>query len=601
MAHKALYRKWRPEKFEDLIGQDPIVTTLKNQIQSGQIAHAYLFTGTRGTGKTSTAKVFAKAVNCEEPEDSNPCNHCETCIGITEERIMDVMEIDAASNNGVENIREIRENVKYHPSKGKYKVYIIDEVHMLSQGAFNALLKTLEEPPGHVIFILATTEPRKIPATILSRCQRYDFKPVTIENIQKRLIFILKSMGIDYEEEALRIISVSAEGALRDALSILEQSVYWEDQKLTTKGVVDTLGIVPEEQLFKTVEALRKGELEQALEILETGGKEGKDVSHFTKDLILYLRKLLMAKVGVELEQFSTMPKDFLQRLKAQSQNLSSNWITTNLEALSELEGKMKWMGQPRILLEVYMVRICNEKAPGGKEEILEIQELAKRVQRLEGMSTGKTREKEPESRITEPIRDSKALNGDKKETVVQGARENKESSLCLQSKDIDKDIDTDIDTDTDKVTEKESKAMNEESEDRSNRRKTSISTGAEKHIKKSVDREKIRQHWQEILHTLKKEKKAPLEALLKEAEILGADQGDLILGFEKGFGFHREALDKKEKKVQILDVIHRITGETLGLKLIMKGEELPRNATGDVEKKLTETLPKALIEFRDD
>jgi len=562
MAHKALYRKWRPEKFEDLIGQDPIVTTLKNQIQSGQIAHAYLFTGTRGTGKTSTAKVFAKAVNCEKPEDNNPCNRCETCVGITEERIMDVMEIDAASNNGVENIREIRENVKYHPSKGKYKVYIIDEVHMLSQGAFNALLKTLEEPPGHVIFILATTEPRKIPATILSRCQRYDFKPVTIENIQKRLIFILKAMEIDFEDEALRIISVSAEGALRDALSILEQSVYWEDKTLMTKGVIDTLGIVPEEQLFETVEALRKGELEQALEILETGGKEGKDVSHFTKDLILYLRKLLMAKVGVELEQFSTMPKDFLRRLKEQSQNLSSNWITGNLEALSELEGKMKWMGQPRILLEVYMVRICSEKAPQGKEELPEIKELAKRVRRLEEISAGKIPVTEPKPSIKESGDDLKELKQDQKEPFIQGAKENKESSFSHKPKEL---------------------------EDESEPKKT------------SVDREKIQQHWQEILHALKKEKKAQLEALLKEAEILGANHGELILGFEKGFGFHREALDKKEKKAQILEVIRRITGETVGLKLIMKGDQLPRETRGDVEKKLTETLPEGLIEFRDD
>ncbi len=577
MAHKALYRKWRPERFEDLIGQDPIVTTLKNQIQSGQIAHAYLFTGTRGTGKTSTAKVFAKAVNCEKPEDNNPCNRCETCIGITEERIMDVMEIDAASNNGVENIREIRENVKYHPSKGTYKVYIIDEVHMLSQGAFNALLKTLEEPPAHVIFILATTEPRKIPATILSRCQRYDFKPVTIENIQKRLIFILKSMEIEFEEEALRIISVSAEGALRDALSILEQSVYWEDKRLSTQGVIDTLGIVPEEQLFLTVEALRKGELEQALEILETGGKQGKDVSHFTKDLILYLRKLLMAKVGVELEQFSTMPKDFLQRLKAQSQKLSGNWITKNLEALSELEGKMKWMGQPRILLEVFMVQVCSAQAPQGKAEGLEIKELAMRVQKLEGMLSGGRIPKNYE-------RDTKEGIGDSKEPVLENTRPDKVTSFKNRTEETEK-----------------AKPMNPEPLNKTSEHNTGGSTPGTEKEEPSWDQEKIQQQWPDILQALKKEKKAQLEALLKEAEILGAYKGELILGFGKGFGFHREALDKKEKKTQIMEVIHRVTGKNIGLKFIMKGEELPRETKGDAEKKLTESLPKSLIEFRDD
>ncbi len=554
MAHKALYRKWRPEKFEDLIGQEPIVTTLKNQIQSGQIAHAYLFTGTRGTGKTSTAKVFAKAVNCENPEGSNPCNQCETCVGIREEKIMDVMEIDAASNNGVENIREIRENVKYHPSKGKYKVYIIDEVHMLSQGAFNALLKTLEEPPEHVIFILATTEPRKIPATILSRCQRYDFKPVTIENIQKRLIYILQAMEIAYEAEALRIISVSAEGALRDALSILEQSVYWEEKTLKLQGVIDTLGIVPEEQLYQTIEALRNQHLEQALEILESGGRQGKDVAHFTKDLIQYLRKLLMAKVGVELEQFSTMPKEFLQRLKEQSQKLSSQWITENLEGLSELEGKMKWMGQPRILLEVFMVRVCRERAVTGGEPSLALEELSKRIQRLESQIKGKSLPVESAKKITPPRPESKEPERKESESKnVEGAK------------------------------------------------KASSENQPVKPSNKPLDPKKIRDHWNDILQTLKKEKKAPLEALLKEGEILRVENHQLILGFEKGFGFHREALDKKEKKAQIIEVIQRISGETVDLKLIMKGDELPREKTGNAEAKLKETVPEGLIEFRDD
>ncbi len=574
MAHKALYRKWRPEKFEDLIGQEPIVTTLKSQMQSRQIAHAYLFTGTRGTGKTSTAKVFAKAVNCENPVDSNPCNQCETCIGITEERIMDVMEIDAASNNGVENIREIRENVKYHPSKGKYKVYIIDEVHMLSQGAFNALLKTLEEPPEHVIFILATTEPRKIPATILSRCQRYDFKPVSIENIQKRLIFILEAMNIEYEQEALRIISVSAEGALRDALSILEQSIHWEENRLTTKGVVDTLGIVPEEQLFETIEALGKGELEKALEVLERGGKDGKDVAHFTKDLIQYLRKLLMAKVGVELEQFSTMPADFLNRLKAQSQALSSNWITENLEGLSELEGKMKWMGQPRILLEVFMVQICRKTGSKESGASLEIEELINRIEKLEKMTARNTEVSgTPEERPGE--RPQSVSKPQIKSAPAIKAESNPSSNAPLGEA---------------KPREDQKSAENPEA-----RPKTVQPS-------QSVDREKIQQHWQDILQTLKQEKKAQLEALLKEASILGSDKGHLILGFEKGFGFHREALDKKEKKSQITEVIQRLTGQSVGLKLIMKGEqELPRDPSTDLEKRLTETLPESLIEFRDD
>ena len=249
--HKALYRAYRPQNFEDVVGQQHIIRTLKNQIENNNVGHAYLFAGTRGTGKTSTAKIFARAVNCVQSKDQEPCNECEVCKDIINDNIMDVVEIDAASNNSVDDIRELRESVKYSPTKAKYKVYIIDEVHMLSQGAFNALLKTLEEPPSYIIFILATTEPHKIPATILSRCQRFDFKRVTVNDMSERMKKICNEENIEVEDKALNLIARNAQGALRDALSILDQCISFGGNKIEYKDVVELLGTVNIEQLFE--------------------------------------------------------------------------------------------------------------------------------------------------------------------------------------------------------------------------------------------------------------------------------------------------------------------------------------------------------------
>ena len=266
--HKALYRAYRPQNFEDVVGQEHIIRTLKNQIENNNVGHAYLFSGTRGTGKTSTAKIFARAVNCENSTNQEPCNECEVCKDILNDNIMDVVEIDAASNNSVDDIRELRENVKYSPTKAKYKVYIIDEVHMLSQGAFNALLKTLEEPPSYIIFILATTEPHKIPATILSRCQRFDFKRVTVKDMTARMQKICNEENIVVEDKALNLVARNSQGALRDALSILDQCISFGDNKIEYKDVVELLGTVNVEQLFELAKCIIEQDTRQSLQIL---------------------------------------------------------------------------------------------------------------------------------------------------------------------------------------------------------------------------------------------------------------------------------------------------------------------------------------------
>ena len=292
--HKALYRVYRPKTFEDVVGQEHIVKTLKNQIKNNNIGHAYLFSGTRGTGKTSTAKIFARAVNCLNPINEEPCNECEICVDTLNDNIMDIVEIDAASNNSVDDIRELRESVKYTPSKAKYKVYIIDEVHMLSQGAFNALLKTLEEPPSYVIFILATTEPHKIPATILSRCQRFDFKRVSSKDIADRMSYICEKENIQAEDKALSLIARNSQGALRDALSILDQCMSFGNDKIEYNDVIELLGTVNIDELFQLSQSIIDEDTKKSLQILNEFIIWGKDIRNLINDLIDHLFYLLL-------------------------------------------------------------------------------------------------------------------------------------------------------------------------------------------------------------------------------------------------------------------------------------------------------------------
>ena len=295
MSYQALYRKFRPQEFDDVKGQDHIVTTLKNQIKADRIGHAYLFCGTRGTGKTTIAKIFAKAVNCEHPVDGSPCGECPTCKAIAEGRSMNVIEIDAASNNGVDNIREIRDEVQYSPTEGRYKVYIIDEVHMLSIGAFNALLKTLEEPPAYVIFILATTEAHKIPVTILSRCQRYDFHRISIETIAGRLSQLMEAEHINVEEKAIRYVAKAADGSMRDALSLLDQCIaFYLGQDLKYENVLEVLGAVDTAVFAEMLSYILKADTYACMQLLEQIIMQGRDLGQFVSDFVWYLRNLLL-------------------------------------------------------------------------------------------------------------------------------------------------------------------------------------------------------------------------------------------------------------------------------------------------------------------
>ena len=313
MAYQALYRVWRSQRFDDVVGQKAITQTLKNAIVQKKTSHAYLFTGPRGTGKTSAAKIFAKAINCKHSQDGEPCNVCETCVAITEGRLNDVIEIDAASNNGVEEIRDIRDKAKYAPTQAEYKVYIIDEVHMLSTGAFNALLKTLEEPPQNVIFILATTEPHKIPLTIISRTQRFDFKRISTQDIVDHMAHIMQEMALDYEEQALYVIGRAAEGGMRDALSILDQTISFSDEKVTLEDAMQVTGSLTYEMMDHYIQCCVAGDVERALEGLESILGEGKEARRFLEDLLLYCRDLLMYQQAPKLlaEKAGTLTEAF--------------------------------------------------------------------------------------------------------------------------------------------------------------------------------------------------------------------------------------------------------------------------------------------------
>lgn len=384
MSYTALYRKFRPQNFEDVKGQDHIVTTLKNQIKAERIGHAYLFCGTRGTGKTTIAKIFAKAVNCENPADGSPCGECALCRSIAAGASMNVIEIDAASNNGVDNIREIVDEVSYSPAEGKYKVYIIDEVHMLSIGAFNALLKTLEEPPAYVIFILATTEVHKIPITILSRCQRYDFRRITIDTIADRLRELMQAEGVRVEEKALRYIAKTADGSMRDALSLLDQCIaFYFGEELTYDKALEVLGAVDTAVFGRLFELVLASDVTGCIELLEEIVIQGRELSQFVTDFTWYLRNLLLVQSSDGIEDVIDVSTENLARLKEEAQMADMEALIRYIRIFSELSGRIKYASQKRILIEVTLIKLCKPSMETDTDSLLgRVRELEEKVEK---------------------------------------------------------------------------------------------------------------------------------------------------------------------------------------------------------------------------
>ncbi|MCD8397093.1 MAG: DNA polymerase III subunit gamma/tau [Lachnospiraceae bacterium] len=379
MGYTALYRKFRPSTFDEVKGQDHIVKTLKNQIRADRLGHAYLFCGTRGTGKTSVAKIFAKTVNCEHPVDGNPCNECAMCRAIAAGSSMNVIEIDAASNNGVDNIREIREEVAYSPTAGRYKVYIIDEVHMLSAGAFNALLKTLEEPPSYVIFILATTEAQKIPITILSRCQRYDFHRIGQETILARLQELMEAEQVEAEEKALRYIARKGDGSLRDSLSLLDQCIaFYLGETLTYDRVLEVLGAVDTDVFSQLLRRILRGELTESIRTLEQLILQGRDLTQFVNDFTWYLRNLMLMKASDDMEDILDVSTENLAQLREEAAMVRSDTLMRYIRIFSELSNSIRYATNKRVQVEMALIKLCTPQAESDEISLVE------RIRRLE-------------------------------------------------------------------------------------------------------------------------------------------------------------------------------------------------------------------------
>ncbi|HBI94071.1 MAG TPA: DNA polymerase III subunit gamma/tau [Terrisporobacter glycolicus] len=507
--HKALYRVYRPKTFEDVVGQEHIVKTLKNQIRNSNIGHAYLFSGTRGTGKTSTAKIFARAVNCFNSNDEEPCNECEICVDTLNDNIMDIVEIDAASNNSVDDIRELRESVKYTPSKAKYKVYIIDEVHMLSQGAFNALLKTLEEPPSYVIFILATTEPHKIPATILSRCQRFDFKRVSSKDIANRMAYICEKENIQAEEKALSLIARNSQGALRDALSILDQCMSFGNEIIEYNDVIELLGTVNIDELFELSQAIIDENTKKTLQILNEFIIWGKDIRNLINDLIDQFRNLMVCKVSKDLDEIISLPEESIEKLKEQAKTININDLIRILNILSETQDSMKSSSNTRILAEVTMMKIAQPMFDESKEALI------KRIENLE--------------QIVE--------SGNIKVVAVQN--ESKSSLNNINEKLNNQEEEQDI--------------IYEEV--------------------KSEDVKLVEASWKKIIGKIKDDKKPSIYALLKEVSSFYVKENALFIIFNDNFSFARSRLSSEETIKYVEQVIREVLNRSFHLKIYLKSE----------------------------
>ncbi|MBQ9737317.1 MAG: DNA polymerase III subunit gamma/tau [Clostridia bacterium] len=408
-SYQALYRKWRPSVFEDVIGQSHISETLQNAIKNNRIAHAYLFCGTRGTGKTSTAKIFSRAVNCLEPDGGNPCNKCAMCKGIMDGSILDVYEMDAASNSGIDNIREIRDEVIYSPTNGKFKVYIVDEAHMLTTEAFNALLKTLEEPPAHVIFILATTEPHKIPATITSRCQQFDFRRIVASDIEKRLSRIVKEESINITPDALELVAELADGSMRDGLSLLDQCAAYAKKELRYDDIVDIVGIADKRILFPIVDFIAEYNSAEALSKVDDFLKKGKEAPDFLEEMISHFRALMLCRAMENPEKILEKSENIVQKYEEQAQKFSMDRLIYSIQLLGDYLLQAKKLTTPKIAVEMAVIALCaKENSNDCKELALRIESLEKELEQIKsnGVAFQKgTAKQAPKSSVEKPLK----------------------------------------------------------------------------------------------------------------------------------------------------------------------------------------------------
>ena len=545
MAYTALYREWRPKNFEDVVGQEHITTTLKNQIQNDRIAHAYLFCGTRGTGKTSTAKVMAKALNCLNPVNGDPCNECEMCKKINEGLAIDVTELDAASNNGVDKIRDIIDDAKYPPQEARFKVYIMDEVHMLSMGAVNAFLKTLEEPPANVIFILATTDPQKLPITILSRCQRFDFKRISKSDISDRLRKIVGAQGVLADEKSLELISRVSDGAMRDALSILDQAIAMGDGSVNYDSVVGMLGLVTNEYLFNITSAIIERNIQRAMNIIEEVVYAGKDINLFIKDLTGHFRNLLMAKVTNNPEEVLDMSMENINLIKEQGSRIRVEEIMRDIRILQEAEGNAKISKQARLYLELATIKMCKIEYDTSSEVILA------RINRLE-----------------EAIKSGK----------IQVAQVQQGSNQISEVSNVQKIVATQ------NVINKEQAVTETPVIEVNTNATTSIGD--------------IQRSWHDILEALKARRAMVIYASLMTGRPVACNNGVVVIKYEEEYAFNKIRLEKPDNIKVINEVVSEVMRERLKVRFTVETKE---EAERNPEEVLLQALGESALEIIDE
>ncbi|MFH1938706.1 MAG: DNA polymerase III subunit gamma/tau [bacterium] len=507
MEYKSLYRKWRPQTFEDIIGQKHITQTLVNAISLNRISHAYIFSGPRGVGKTTTARILAKSLNCEKGSTPHPCNKCERCIRITDGYSMDVIEIDGASNNGVDSIRELRNKVNFAPAEGKYKIYIIDEVHMLSQGAFNALLKTLEEPPSHVIFIFATTDPHKIPSTILSRCQWFNFRRISLADIINKLKMIAKDEGLNINDKTLNMIARSSTGSMRDAESTLDQIIAYCGKDITSQSVSEVLGIIEEEVFFEFIEAIIKDDTLKGIEIINRTSDLGGDASQFIKNLMEYVHNLSLAKVcQKEILNLQGIFIEDRERLLKQSKIIKLEKLFNIVDYLAEAERKMRYIRHPWILLEMLVIKFTAAESYSLKE--------------------------------VEEEKDEYFLDfSTKKDILISGKKNTGTREEVPPKKKIQ-----------DKIKSNEGSSIK---------------------AKESPINLELTQAWPTILDRIKKTKMAVYSFIIANNSIT-IENDKLIIGFNKEYTFHKESLEKQNNKILLQELIKEKTGRLLAIECII-------------------------------
>lgn len=562
MSHQAIYRKFRPKIFDDVLGQEHVTKTLKNQILSDNIAHAYLFSGIRGTGKTSTAKIFARAVNCTNSHDGNPCNECEICKSILDETNMDVIEMDAASNNGVEDIRELRDKVKFLPVKSKYKVYIIDEVHMLSKGAFNALLKTLEEPPEHLLFILATTEPQKIPATILSRCQRFDLKriksSVIVENMEK----ICQEINVDYDEKALKLIAANSEGAMRDALSILDRCVSFNDDMVDYETVINLLGTVNYQVVMEAANSLMDKSIEKTMILVDDILNSGKELSFFLDELIICFRNMLIVKTTNSTDNLMRVSEDEAEALKKSSEKISVDEIVNYIEDLSTAQLECKRSLNPRVLLETKLIKMLH-----GVNHT-DVETLTKRIEELENIiKSGNI----PAARQT-------AKAAPSRQTFVQNDIPPQETRKAV-------------------VSENAAKQDSREASDAVQETRSFENKSDEAIFNAIIS------GWQSILKKVRSEN-AGLQAIIRESKLAEVTNKKAVFEFDPKFTFHINAANQPKNKQKFKDVISSFVNDNCEVEFISKKEKeeksnKPKQTIEDIYEDLKNEFGEEIVEIK--